>query len=134
MTDSTIVSFIGNIEIVDINAVTLDLTLEDGTITFIPTSVDDNGNSLPSQFALRQNYPNPFNPTTNISYSVEKAGDYLFEVYNISGQLVERMDLGYKTVGEYEINFSGEQLSSGIYTYRLLGNNQSQSRQMILTK
>ncbi len=40
----------------------------------------------------------------------------------------------YKTAGNYEISFNDVQLSSGTYIYRLVTNNFSETRKMILEK
>jgi hypothetical protein len=37
-------------------------------------SLDADGGTLPTAFALEQNYPNPFNPTTTIEFSLLEAG------------------------------------------------------------
>ncbi|MFH1699735.1 MAG: T9SS type A sorting domain-containing protein [Candidatus Zixiibacteriota bacterium] len=132
--DSAYVKFSGIIELVDSIGVPLSVTLKDGYIDFIPLSVDDPFGVLPTHFILEQNYPNPFNPSTTFLYTVKKAGQYSFEVFNLSGQVIEKIDLGHKPAGNYEYIFSGDNLPSGVYTYRLTGNNQSASRQMILLK
>lgn len=132
--DSAFVKFSGNVELVDDIGDPMSVTLIDGYITIVPLSVGDNPNALPVQFELEQNYPNPFNPSTTVSYTVNKAGEFTFEVYNLSGQLIEKIDLGLKQVGTYDYLFSGDNLPSGVYTYRLTGNNQSSSKQMILLK
>jgi len=83
---------------------------------------------------LKQNYPNPFNPSTTISYTVDKAMSLSFEVYNVSGQVVDRIDLGRKTAGIYSFTYYGNSLASGVYTYRLIGDGVSMARQMMLVK
>jgi hypothetical protein len=48
--------------------------------------------------------------------------------------LVDRIDLGRKAPGMYSFEYSGAGLPSGVYTYRLAGDDVSMSRQMILVK
>lgn len=47
------------------------------------------GKEIPSAIALDQNYPNPFNPSTKIRFTIPQAGDVLFTVHTILGQLVD---------------------------------------------
>jgi membrane dipeptidase len=58
---------------------------------------------VPSTFTLQQNYPNPFNPSTKIDFTTPQAGEVVFTVYNILGQLVERkgwsLPAGSHTIG-----------------------------------
>jgi hypothetical protein len=110
------------------------LTLTGGKLMVEPLDVDDDHANLPLQFELRQNYPNPFNPSTTISYTVAKAMSLSLEVYNVSGQVVDRIDLGRKTAGAYSFTYNGNKLASGIYTYRLVGEGISVAKQMLLVK
>ena len=84
-----------------------------------PADFPDDG--LPTQYMLYQNYPNPFNPTTMVSFVLGRTSLVTLKVYNILGQEVatvlenEEMD-----EGEQEVVFSGENLTSGMYFYRLV--------------
>ena len=75
--------------------------------------------------AVGQNYPNPFNPETWIPFSLAQGGPVVITIHNSVGQLVRRLDLGYRPVGVYStveraaywdgMNESGESVTSGIY-------------------
>ena len=98
------------------------------------TDVDDGGGSLPNSFAVYQNYPNPFNPTTMIRFSLPKADATSLEVYNVLGQLVRSQNLGLLPSGEHEVEFSADNMSSGVYFYRIVTPEVSRARKMILMK
>lgn len=74
---------------------------------------------LPETFALLGNYPNPFNPSTNIRFTMPENGFVTLKVYNLLGQNVATRPLGMQTAGVNEVSFNAENLSSGIYFYRL---------------
>ena len=77
------------------------------------------GGSVPAAFALEQNYPNPFNPSTVIRYHIQESGFISLKVYNVLGVEVKRLVNDWKEAGSYEVSFLAENLSSGIYYYRL---------------
>lgn len=82
------------------------------------TSVD--GNELsPTKFILEQNYPNPFNPSTSINYSIPFSSFISLRVYNVLGKEIATLVNEEKPAGSYEVNFSAEDLTSGIYFYKL---------------
>jgi choice-of-anchor A domain-containing protein/uncharacterized repeat protein (TIGR01451 family) len=97
------------------------------------TSVEESI-AIPTNFSLSQNYPNPFNPTTTINVSIAKTGNYSLQVYNILGQLVTTLFEGEMNPGNYKVTFSAGNLASGIYIYRLQGNNINISKKMVLLK
>jgi hypothetical protein len=76
-------------------------------------------NTLPFKFDLQQNYPNPFNPTTKITYSLPQASQVKLMVYNILGQKVKQLVDGFRPAGDNEVEFNAENLSSGLYIYKL---------------
>lgn len=95
---------------------------------------------LPSpNLRLNQNYPNPFNPETTISFSLDTAVPVRLEIYNLRGQLVQRLVDESKAAGTHSVvwdgtDLSGEPVSSGLYYYKLTGGKYSSTRKMILMK
>lgn len=94
----------------------------------------DNNKITNRDFYLAQNYPNPFNPTTKISYNIPANGLVTLKVYDISGKEIITLVNTYQNAGNYTIDFDGSKLSTGIYVYKLMFNNQMLSRKMILIK
>ncbi len=90
--------------------------------------------SVPVNFNLSQNYPNPFNPSTNIRFSLEKAGNVKVVISDILGRHVETLVHQNMTAGEHEINFNADSYSAGIYYYTLYANNNVQTKKMVLLK
>ena len=94
---------------------------------------------LPKEFGLRQNYPNPFNPTTVIQYALPKASFVKIQIYNILGQKVrslvdEPQEPGYKTIRWDGEDDGGNEVSSGVYFYRIEAADFVKCRKMILLK
>lgn len=101
-----------------------------------PTSVGSNSGEqgVIKKFQLNQNFPNPFNPTTQISYSVPQNKYITLKVYNLLGQEVQTLFEGVRQPGNYTVTFNGEDLSSGIYLYRLEAENYKESKKLVLLK
>jgi len=91
-------------------------------------------NEIPLKYDLSQNYPNPFNPSTSISYQILQGGNVSLKVYDINGKFISELVNENKPAGNYEVPFSGEGLSSGIYFYRIETGNFSQTKRMMLIK
>ena len=102
----------------------------------ILTNVNENTVSgiIPSSYELSQNYPNPFNPTTNIKFALPVSGNVSLKVYNQLGKEVNVLSEGFRSAGTYEINFDASSLSSGVYFYKLIANNISMTKKMLLVK
>lgn len=88
----------------------------------------------PMSFELAQNYPNPFNPITRILYQIPKQAFVTIRVYDVLGNEIETLVKEEKNAGQYEIEFDGSLLTSGIYYYRITAREFSQTRKMILIK
>jgi hypothetical protein len=93
------------------------------------TGVDDNteNSNIPQNFDLLLCYPNPFNSTTKIYYyatqSEEKATSV--NIYNISGEFVKKLYTKKGKEGVYLTTWdgtdgSGEEVSSGIYIFKVI--------------
>ncbi len=94
---------------------------------------------LPRSIELAQNYPNPFNPTTTIRFGLPEEGKVKLVVYNVLGQKVKELlnesrGAGYHTVMWNGRNETGEQVSSGLYIYRIETAKGVQAKKMLLVK
>jgi len=113
---------------------------EDGTILKTTTGgltfVNSNTHVIPDKFSLSQNFPNPFNPTTTIHYSLSENSYVILKVYGILGNEIATLVNEKQNRGSYNYQFSTAdfQLSSGIYLYKLITNNFSETKRMILLK
>ena len=89
---------------------------------------------IPDHYSLSQNYPNPFNPATRIKYDLPTAGHVTIEIYNVNGQKIATLVDQFREAGSYEVAFSGQYLSSGIYFYRIQAGVFEQVKKMILVR
>ena len=110
----------------------ISLFREDGVI--LTVIKDDKINDINKEFSLEQNYPNPFNPSTTITYSVMKSMHIKLNVYDILGREIKMLVNEEKKPGTYKIKFNADNLSSGIYCYRLIAGNFSDTKKFVLLK
>jgi photosystem II stability/assembly factor-like uncharacterized protein len=93
-----------------------------------------NNETIPAKYSLSQNYPNPFNPSTNINFSISKAGLTRLSVFNYLGQEVAVLKNEFMNTGNYEVSFNNANLSSGVYYYKLVSGDYTNTKKMILIK
>jgi hypothetical protein len=92
------------------------------------------GSTVPNSYSLSQNYPNPFNPTTRIKYSIPQKSFVSISAFDILGKKVASLVNSEKEPGNYEIEFDGSRLTSGMYFYKLQANDFSQTKKFMLVK
>ncbi|RPI61315.1 MAG: T9SS C-terminal target domain-containing protein, partial [Ignavibacteriales bacterium] len=102
------------------------------------TDLDDELNSIPSEYKLEQNYPNPFNPITVISYQLPKVGNVTLKVFDVLGKEVATLVNEFRSAGSYEVEFNPESSiknpASGIYFYQLKAGEFVETKKMLLLK
>lgn len=101
--------------------------------------ITNSPNSRPSGFSLSQNYPNPFNPTTNLEFSLPKSAKVRIDILNVLGQRVRTLVDETMTPGRYVADWDGKdeagnQVSSGVYFYRMEAGDFSDTKKMVLLK
>ncbi|HAC15766.1 MAG TPA: hypothetical protein DCE78_07460 [Bacteroidetes bacterium] len=79
-------------------------------------------------------YPNPFNPSTVIGYELPAAGHVHLAVYDLLGREVAVLVNGQMPSGHHQAAFDGQNLSSGIYVYRLQTGEHLLTGKMMLMK
>ncbi|MEO8210025.1 MAG: T9SS type A sorting domain-containing protein [bacterium] len=99
-------------------------------------SVHENVSSvnIPENYMLYQNYPNPFNPSTKIKFALPNSENISLKVYDDLGKEVITLANGFKNAGTYEISFDADNLTSGIYFYKLITGTTSITKKMLLVK
>jgi hypothetical protein len=105
------------------------------------TDINEQEN-FPDEFTLYQNFPNPFNPSTKIKFSISsviasgvKQSQFItLKVYDVLGNELAILVNEEESVGEYEIEFDGNGLSSGMYFYRLQAGQFVETKKMIMLK
>ncbi len=93
----------------------------------------------PSSASLKANYPNPFNPSTTISFELGEASNVEIVIYNLKGQIVQKLVSEPYTAGAHSViwngtDFMGNPVSSGVYYYKMSSGKFSSTRKMILMK
>lgn len=90
-------------------------------------------------YSLEQAYPNPFNPSTTISYRLPRKSNLNLSVYDVLGRKVKVLASGVYSKGNYTTQWNGEdqkgqQVSAGLYLYKIQADNFIDSKKILLIK
>jgi len=96
--------------------------------------VEKEDGAIPSNLELSQNYPNPFNPSTTIQFSLPQNSFVSLKVYDTLGREVSNLVNEELSQGKYSVNFDGQNLTSGVYFYRIETKEFKSSIKMTLLK
>ena len=94
---------------------------------------------VPRVTALYQNEPNPFNPTTRISFDLAQKGQVEIRIFDVSGRRVRDLAHGELAAARHVVTWNGlddagHRVSSGVYFYRLVTDDYSATRKMVVLK
>jgi len=103
-----------------------------GNITY--SAVEPISNEIPNYYTLKQNYPNPFNPVTIIEFSLPKRSLVKLIIYDVLGRVIEVIANEELSAGTYKASWNAEKYSSGLYYYKLITENYTETRKMVLLK
>ncbi len=108
-------------------------TEEDASFSFEDEDEDMiDGSGVPVAMKLYQNFPNPFNPSTTIAFRLGEASNVTVKIYNLLGQEMatllsnEELEEGIQT-----LDFSASAFASGVYFYRVDGQNVETGEQIV---
>ncbi|MEL6942238.1 MAG: T9SS type A sorting domain-containing protein, partial [Bacteroidota bacterium] len=78
------------------------------------------------------NFPNPFRNNTTIAFTLPNEGEATIEIFDTNGKVVFTQNDNY-SAGEHRIELNtAQQLSAGIYYYRLSTNTQTITKSMMV--
>lgn len=101
--------------------------------------IDENTNKPFSVFNLSQIAPNPIKTTGVIGYQLPTAQRVSLNVYDVAGKLVRTLVDETAEAGTYQVVWDGRdargnQVASGVYLYRLQGENESAAKKLIFVR
>lgn len=108
--------------------------IDDIEIVGMPTAVGETAPAVPSYYSLSQNYPNPFNPSTHIKYALPVESFVSIKVFNVLGREVATLVNERHNRGNYEAEFDGDKLPSGIYFYLLQAGSFVETKKLLLIR
>ncbi len=95
------------------------------------TPVDE---PLNDGYSLGENYPNPFRNTTTINYRIPRRDNVRIAVYNHLGRLVKVLVNETQPAGQHEIQWHAEDLSPGVYFYKMTCGSYSEAKRALIVK
>ncbi|MDD3235065.1 MAG: FlgD immunoglobulin-like domain containing protein [Candidatus Cloacimonetes bacterium] len=120
--------------------------LDGTTISHGPTSVYYSSTGEAPQVpgivpvsGIKSIYPNPITPYSVISYTLTKAADVKFKIFNSRGQMVNSFVEGFKNDGSYNSRWDGKDSSgnncpTGIYYIKMQAGKDSSMRKAVIIK
>lgn len=123
-----------------------DNNLSSGKYRYRLKQIDYNGNfkyynlsdeviiGTPEKYSLSQNYPNPFNPTTKFDFEIPQSGNVSVQIFDNKGAEIKTLVNEFREAGYYSVEFSGKELASGVYYYKIKTDTFSDTKKMFLVK
>lgn len=105
----------------------------------VVTDITGTQGLLPEQFSVAQNFPNPFNAGTTLSYDLPAKTNVKVRIFNALGREMRELLKGVQVAGQHQIqwdgrNAKGQELSSGLYFYRVETDYGTLSGKMVMVK
>lgn len=115
------------------------ITVKGEEPTKLPDVTPKTQHQTPDAFGLSQNCPNPFNPTCEIAYALPTDCHVTLIIYNMLGQKVRALVDEHQSVGNKSVQWDGkddqgQEVTSGVYFYRLQAGDFAQSKKMVMLK
>ena len=98
------------------------------------TDVESIDEEVPKEYVLYHNYPNPFNPSTTIAYALKDAQRVKITIHDLQGRHIATLVDAHQPPGRHEVIFRTNDLSSGVYFYRMEAGTYLKTKELILLK
>jgi serine protease AprX len=100
----------------------------------VPIGIKSNSNEIPAVFRLYNNYPNPFNPLTRIKFDIPKTSFTKLIVFDILGREITSLVEQELKPGTYGVEWDASNYPSGVYFYKLISRDFTETKKMVLVK
>jgi hypothetical protein len=115
------------------------VSTEGSVTTICVIGIQPISNEIPSRFYLHQNYPNPFNPITKIRFDIPTVGNgrdrsLQIKIYDILGREITTLVNEQLKPGTFEVEWDGSNYPSGVYFYKMITDEFTETKKMVLIK
>lgn len=105
------------------------LVVEEATVCNPLLSIEE---TLKDPTGLR-NFPNPAVDQTTIEVTAWSEGNYLFEVFDLTGKRVHQAST-FLSIGPNAFDYETDNLDAGLYIYSIRGKNEFSRQKMVVTR
>ncbi|MCU0371684.1 MAG: YCF48-related protein [Ignavibacteria bacterium] len=98
------------------------------------TGIKPVSNVVPSEFRVYDAYPNPFNPVTKVKFDVPKSSSVRIMIFDITGRQIDNIYNGNLSAGTFEYTWDANKFNSGVYIFRVISNDFTASKKLVLLK
>ncbi len=106
----------------------------DSNITTLSSVIPDDNSPVLRLFYLEQNYPNPFNPATTITFNNMFDIPVTLDLFDIRGNWVTNLVNSEMPAGRHQVELNANELTTGIYFYRLKSGNFTDMKKFTILK
>lgn len=99
-----------------------------------PVDAEAGGSGEDGRAPVVVNRPNPFDSSTEIAFTLPRAGHATVRVYDALGVEVATLTDAFREEGTYLVAFDGSRFDSGVYACRLEAGGKTVIRDLILIK
>lgn len=105
------------------------LYIDEILVIDFPMSVSENSNI----FTIAQNVPNPANGSTTFNYTLKNNSDVMFNVYDVTGNIVFSANEASQSAGAHNFVMNTENLANGMYYYTISVNGYTETHKMTVS-
>ena len=92
-------------------------------------NVDENLANVNVQVTV---YPNPVRGTAQFSFNMVESGNVSYQVYDLSGRIMNSVELGFYGEGEHTAKLNADNLSSGTYIIRVMAGSKTNTAKFLV--
>jgi hypothetical protein len=89
---------------------------------------------LPTIFALEQNYPNPFYSTSVINFSIPEDCHVELQFMDMTGKIIYTIENRKYEAGYHSVVIDAMDLEQGLYFYRIVAGEYTDTKQALIIK
>lgn len=95
---------------------------------------ESEGEPIPAQVRLFDNYPDPFNASTTFTFILPSRSFVTLKILDLVGREVETVISEELDGGEHKLVWNANELSSGIYYYRIQAGNFTETKRLTILR